>query len=203
MISATIWMVKIRKPINITARNGHTTGFHPPEPVRSPVRMPSSQVNQQPPGNERHGGQDDQSHPDQVDIGQARPCPLVVEEIDAHMGVGRHRIGDGQHERAAHQERIQIVAPGRRCVEGIAQHDIVEHEHDQHDDQNGGQHAADVADPIGGTNQGAHALLIPQNWASTRPSGPTDDAPRVACPITQPGPSRWEEPMPSAVQAVI
>ena len=42
MISATIWIVKIAKPISITARNGHTTGFHPPEPVRSPVRMPSS-----------------------------------------------------------------------------------------------------------------------------------------------------------------
>ena len=38
MISATICSVKIAKPTNSTSLNGHTTGFQPPEPVRSPVR---------------------------------------------------------------------------------------------------------------------------------------------------------------------
>ena len=144
------------------------------------------QVDQQPPGNDDHGGQDNQRQPDQVDIGQAWPRSLVVEEVDAHMGVGRHRIGDGQHERAAHQERVQIVAPARRCVEGVAQQDVVEHEHDQQEDQSGGQHAAEVADPIDGTNQGAHARLIPQNCVSAPPHrGSTDDrcALARACPI--------------------
>ena len=54
---------------------------------------------------------------------RARPH-RAVEEVAAHMGVLRQRVGAAQHEQRAVQHVVEIEDPGRRRVQDVALEDL-------------------------------------------------------------------------------
>ena len=118
--------------------------------------------------------QDDQGEADQVEVADARPGAPVVQQVDADMAVGRHGISDRQDERGAHQPGVEVVAPRRRRIEGIAQHDVVEHQDDQDDHERSRDRPEKTADAV---DQHEPIRASAETWAT---GTPTDTPPMVS-----------------------
>ena len=100
----------------------------------------------------------------------ARPH-RAVEEVAAHMGVLRQRIGAAQHEQRAVEHVVEVEDPGRRRVEQVALEDLqADHRH-QGDDQPGGGLADPGADAVDGVEEAfdRHAVHYSAKQARHRP----------------------------------